>query len=156
MRLDLIKRDLIALDWLVEDQSDFFDRMVGVLMAGNYVRDTFREALGTRESTYPTALPTSPEAVAIPHSDAEHVITPFIAPVRLHTPVTWHEMGNDSVTHPVRFIFMLGFTDESGHVEVLQILLQNLQDPSFMERLDQARTEDEYYDVLSAMSGLEA
>lgn len=156
MRLDLIKRDLIALDWRVEDQSDFFDRMVGVLTAGSYVRNTFRDALGARESKYPTALPTSPEAVAIPHSDAEHVITPFIAPVRLRTPVTWHEMGNDSVTHQVRFIFMLGFTDEGGHVEVLQILLQNLQDPSFMERLDQARTEGEYYDVLSAMSGLEA
>lgn len=156
MRLDLIKRELVGLDWQVEDQNDFFDRMVAVLTARGYVKDTFRAALGKRESKYPTALPTSPEAVAIPHSDAEHVVTPFIAPARLGAPVTWHEMGNDAVTHPVRFIFMLGFTDEGGHVEVLQILLQNLQDPGFMESLGQARTEDEYYEVLSAMSGLEA
>ncbi|AMD87373.1 PTS sugar transporter subunit IIA [Actinomyces radicidentis] len=156
MQKDLLKRDLIQLDWNVEDQEDFFNRMVEKLRASGYVEDTFLDAIKAREEIYPTALPTQPEAIAIPHSDAIHVIEPFIASTRLAKPVLWHEMANNDETHPVRFIFMLGFKKEDGHVELLQILLENFQDPSFMERLDQARTENEYFDALITMSGLES
>ena len=41
-------------------------------------------------------------------------------------------------------------------MEVLQILLENFQDPGFMQRLDRARTEDEYVAALATMSGLDA
>ncbi|SDN45141.1 PTS system IIA component, Gat family [Actinomyces ruminicola] len=156
MQLDLLKRDLVRLDWEVRDRDDFFDRISAELLHDGYIRESFRDALAARERKYPTALPTAPEAVAIPHSDAEHIVEPFIAPVRLATPIDWHEMGNDDVVHPVRFIFVLGFVQEDGHVEVLQVLLQDLQDPAFMEQLDRARTPDEYYRVLSGMADIQA
>ncbi|WP_136314152.1 PTS sugar transporter subunit IIA [Actinomyces procaprae] len=156
MQLDLLKRDLVRLDWEVRDQEEFFGRISAELRQGGYIRESFRDALAERERKYPTALPTAPEAVAIPHSDTEHIITPFIAPVRLAKPIDWREMGNDDVIHPVRFIFVLGFVQEDRHVEVLQILLQAFQDPAFMEQLSGARTPDEYYRVLSDMSGLAA
>ncbi|PHP52917.1 PTS sugar transporter subunit IIA [Actinomyces ruminis] len=156
MQLDLLKRDLVRLDWEVKDQEDFFDRIATELLRAGYIRESFREALVERERKYPTALPTSPEAVAIPHSDVEHIIRPFIASVRLAKPIDWREMGNDDVIHPVRFIFVLGFVQEDRHVEVLQIMLQAFQDPAFMEQLSEAQTPDEYYRVLSGMSGLEA
>ena len=76
--------------------------------------------------------------------------------MRLARPIDWREMGNDDVIHPVRFIFVLGFVQEDRHVEVLQIMLQAFQDPVFMERLSEAQSPDEYYRVLSDMSGLEA
>ena len=41
-------------------------------------------------------------------------------------------------------------------MEVLQILLENFQDPGFMQRLDRARTEDEYVAALATMAGLDA
>lgn len=156
MQLDLLKRDLVRLDWEVEDQEGFFDRMAAELLHAGYVRETFRDALVERERKYPTALPTSPEAVAIPHSDVEHIVKPFIASVRLAGPIDWREMGNDDVIHPVRFIFVLGFVQEDRHVEVLQIMLRAFQDPAFMEQLSEAQTPDEYYRVLSDLSGLEA
>lgn len=156
MHQDLLKRDLVQLDWRVDSQDEFFNRIVSRLQAGGYVKDTFLDALKAREETYPTALPTRPEAIAIPHSDAVHVITPFIAVTRLATPVTWHEMANNDATHPVRFIFLLGLTKDDGHVEVLQLLLESFQDPSFMDTLSAARTEDELFDALLTMAGLEA
>ncbi|WP_136192625.1 PTS sugar transporter subunit IIA [Actinomyces procaprae] len=156
MQLDLLKRDLVRLDWEVRDRDDFFDRISAELLHGGYIRGSFRDALADRERKYPTALPTMPEAVAIPHSDVEHIIKPFIASVRLARPIDWREMGNDDVVHPVRFIFVLGFVQEDRHVEVLQVLLQAFQDPAFMEQMDRARTPDEYYRVLSGMSGLQA
>lgn len=156
MQLDLLKRDLVRLGWEVRDQDDFFDRISAELLQAGYIKDSFRDALVARERKYPTALPTTPEAVAIPHSDTEHIVKPFIASVRLATPIDWREMGNDGVVHPVRFIFVLGFTQEDRHVEVLQLLLQAFQDPAFMERLGGAQTPEEYYRVLSDMSGLRA
>ncbi|WP_303122450.1 PTS sugar transporter subunit IIA [Actinomyces sp.] len=154
MQLELFKHDLIRLNWEVDDRQEFFERIAAELLWAGYIRESFCEALVERERKYPTALPISPEAVAIPHSDVEHIIKPFIAPVRLTTPIAWREMGNDDVVHPVRFVFVLGFTQEDRHVEVLQILLQAFQDPCFMERLGRAQTPDEYYRVLSAMDGL--
>ncbi|MCL3777187.1 MULTISPECIES: PTS sugar transporter subunit IIA [unclassified Actinomyces] len=156
MHQDLLRRDLVQLDWEVDSQDEFFDRVVARLQARGYVKDTFLAALKAREETYPTALPTQPEAIAIPHSDAVHVITPFIAVTRLARPVTWHEMANNDATHPVRFIFLLGLTKEDGHVEVLQLLLDRFQDPSFMDALSAARTEDELFDALATMSGPQA
>lgn len=156
MQRDLLKHDLIQLDWEVADQDEFFNRMSDKLLGRGYVKESFLTAIKAREQAYPTALPTQPEAIAIPHSDAEHIIEPFIASTRLASPVTWHEMANNDETHAVRFIFMLGFTQEDGHVEVLQTLLENFQDPEFMKRLGQARTEDEYVTALSTMSGFDA
>ena len=102
---DLLARDLTGLDWQVEDRTDFFTRMDARLRAGGYVADTFLEAVLAREALYPTALPTRPEAIAIPHCDAVHVRRPFIAVTRLASPVSWHEMADNDVTHPVRLIF---------------------------------------------------
>lgn len=156
MRQDLIRRDLVHLDLEVADQSEFFDRIVGRLEQLGYVRPSFREAIQAREQKYPTGLPTEPEAIAIPHSDVEHVLRPFIAPVRLLAPIAWHEMGNDENVHEVRFIFMLGFTGGDGHVEVLQILLDNFMDEDFLRGLVAAKTEDEYFDHVRAMRGLDS
>lgn len=156
MQRELIKRDLVQLDWAVANQDDLFDRMAHILVERGYVKPSFDEALKTRERKYPTALPTQPEAIAIPHCDAEHILVPFIAPIRLATPVQWAEMGNNDVQHPVRFVFMLGFTKADGHVQVLQVLLENFQDPAFMASLEAASTADEYFAAVSSMTGLDA
>lgn len=153
MNRDLIKEELIQLDWQVTDREDFFQQMVTKLEKLGYVRPSFRQAILKREEKYPTALPTAPEAIAIPHSDIEHVITPFIAVTRLATAVEWHEMGNNDATHPVRYIFMLGFTHDDGHVKVLQLLLKNFMAPHYMERLNTATTETDFFAAVRSLDG---
>ncbi|KDS93145.1 PTS sugar transporter subunit IIA [Dermabacter hominis 1368] len=155
MQRDLIKRDLVQFDWDVADQAEFFTRMVDKLERLGYVKDSFLPAIVAREHAYPTALPTEPEAIAIPHSDAEHILTPFIASTRLASAIAWHDMGDSSVTHQVKLVFMLGFTRADGHIEVLQILLQNFQNPSFTEALNAAKTEDEFFLAAQSLQGLE-
>jgi len=153
---DLIRRDLVQLDWMVADQDEFFDQMVGKLERLGYVKDTFRTAIAARERTYPTALPTQPEAIAIPHSDVEHIVRPFIAPTRLMAPIRWHEMGNEENELQVRFIFMLGFTGGEGHVELLQIMLDNFMDDDFIPRLESVKTEDDFYELIRSMRGMDS
>src|SRR5699024_3371993 len=89
----LLTRGLVRFDWDVEDQRAVFAGMAAVLQAEGFVKKSFEAAIVAREAKYPTALPTVPEAIAIPHADAEHILTPFIAPLRLAHPVPWSEMG---------------------------------------------------------------
>ena len=57
---DTIYKELIQLDWEVKDQDEFFDKMTDKLLELGYVKDTFRDAIKTREANYPTALPVEP------------------------------------------------------------------------------------------------
>ena len=155
MQRDMIKRELIQFDLDAADQDDFFDQSIDELVRLGYVKESFREAIKTREGTYPTALPTQPEAVAIPHADPQHLHEPFILAARLKNPVAWHEMGRTEVELPVRLVFMLGFTKSDGHVKLLQVLLQNLQDAEFMKALSDALSADEYFEIVHAMRGFE-
>lgn len=155
MQREMIRRDLVQFDLAVADQDEFFDHSIDTLVRLGYVKESFRPAIKKRESIYPTALPTEPEAVAIPHSDPEHVLTPFIMASRLKPPVEWHEMGRNEAVHPVRFVFMLGFAHDEGHVQLLQMLLKELQHPEFMQSLAAATTADEFYHIVVSMHGLD-
>lgn len=155
MQRDLIQRELVQFDLDVADREAFFDQAVARLVRLGYGKPSLLEALKVREAKYPTALPTQPEAIAIPHADPEHVIKPFIAAARLINPIAWHEMGNSEAERPVRFVFTLGFTRTEGHVQLLQVLLNNTQDSAFMESLAGATSADEYYTIVHGMHGLE-
>lgn len=158
---DTIYRELIQFDWEVKDQDEFFDKMADKLLELGYVKDTFKDAIKTREANYPTALPVEPYPVAIPHADPENIIKPFIACTRLKNPIKWCEMSNNDVQHDVKFIFMLGFLgghDDPNagneHVELLQVLVTNFQKPEVMDKLVNAKTEDEYMEAVLSMEGL--
>lgn len=75
--------------------------------------------------------------------------------------IKWCEMANNDVQHDVKFIFMLGFLgghDDPNagneHVELLQVLVTNFQKPEVMDRLVNAKTEDEYMEAVLSMEGL--
>jgi len=154
MKKDMIARELVHLDFEVKDQEEFFDKMADELHQLGYVRETYKEALKEREANYPTALPVEPYPVAIPHADAQHIINPFIAPVRLKEPVDWCEMANNDEVHKVRFIFVLGFMKSDEHIELLQTLVDNFQSPELMDKLIAAKTADEYYGLVCNMPGM--
>src|SRR5699024_10293844 len=77
MDTSLLTRGLVRFDWDVEDQRAVFAGMAAVLQAEGFVKESFEAAIVAREAKYPTALPTVPEEIAIPHADAEHILTPL-------------------------------------------------------------------------------
>ncbi|MDH6366205.1 MULTISPECIES: PTS sugar transporter subunit IIA [Breznakia] len=155
MDSSMIIKDLIQLDMQVENQNDFFAKMSEILFAKGFVKETYYQALVTREEAYPTGLPTQPYPIAIPHADAVHIITPFVAAVRLAKPIAWCEMATSDVWHDVQLIFVLGFIKGDGHVEMLQLLVDNLQDQDLMDRLLNAKTVDEYYQEIINIKGFD-
>ncbi|OUN25696.1 PTS sugar transporter subunit IIA [Pseudoflavonifractor sp. An85] len=155
MKKDMIFKELIQLDWEVKDQGEFFDKMVDKLYDLGFVKDTYKEAIKVREANYPTALPVEPYPVAIPHAEIQHLNKPFIACTRLKNPVDWCEMGTDDVIHPVKFVFMLGFMKSDEHIDLLQVLMENFQNPELMKQLLEAKTEEEYYNIVCGMEGMD-
>lgn len=154
MEREMLVRELVRLDLEVENQAELFEKMAEPLYKQGFVKKTYLESIKRREEIYPTALPVKPYPVAIPHTDLEHIIRPFIAPVRLKHAIEWREMANNDAIHQVRFVFLLGFMKSDEHIELLQILVENVQDETQMEQLRRAETADEYFQLVCGMKGM--
>ncbi|BBV68281.1 PTS sugar transporter subunit IIA [Kluyvera ascorbata] len=126
---------LTFLDKHYNNSTDFFSSIFLLLKKQGYVQDSFLDAIIAREKAYPTALPTLPVAIALPHTDPQHIIRPFISVTRLSTPIAWQEMGNDDNTLYVHFIVLLGFVDHSSHLTALQKLMDCLADEEVVQTL---------------------
>ena len=153
--IDMICEDLCELDLDIKNTSEFFEVMSNKAEKLGYITKNFLSAIEKREEEFPTALPTEPYPVAIPHSDPINIIKQFIAPVRLKNEIDWCEMANNDNVLKVRFVFLLGFKREDGHVQVLQTLLENFQDSELMNKLLNAKTKEEYLNLVKSMKGLE-
>lgn len=148
MNSEMIKKELVELDFEVRDQKDYFEKVAKKLQSLGYVRDTFLNAILLREEKFPTALPLEPYIVAIPHVEPEHVIKPFIAASRLKNPIEWREMAANENVLNTKFVFMLGFLQYTDHVNLLQVLIENFQKNELMDKLINAKDQDEFIEIL--------
>lgn len=155
MNKEMISDELCELDLDVRNTDEFFQVMSEKAKRLGYVTENFLSTIKRREEEFPTALPIVPYPVAIPHSDPTHIIKPFIAPIRLKHAIGWCEMANNDSVLQVRVIFLLGFKAEKGHVELLQVLLENLQDACTIDHLLAAKTKREFLQVVRCMRGLQ-
>lgn len=148
MNSEMIKKELVELDFEVRDQKDYFEKMAKKLQSLGYVRDSFLNAILIRENKFPTALPLEPYIVAIPHVEPEHVIKPFIAASRLKNTIEWREMAANENVLNTKFVFMLGFLQYTDHVNLLQVLIENFQKNELMDKLINAKDKDEFIEIL--------
>ena len=150
----LICDELCELDLDVRSTDEFFEVMSKKAKDLGYVTEQFLSAIKKREQDYPTALPVKPYPVAIPHSDPINIVKQFIAPVRLKNAISWCEMANNDSILSVQIVFLLGFKREEGHVEILQLLLQNFQNEDTMESLLKAATKEEFLEIVKQKESL--
>lgn len=142
--VDYFSPELIFLDRDYADTGAFFSATAAVLQRQGYVRDTFLSAITRREAGHPTGLPTSPWAIALPHTDPEHILRPFISVTRLARPIAWREMGNPDRVLQAYLVIMLGFVDSSSHLQVLQALMESLTDEAFLRQLYAVPTPEDF------------
>ena len=115
-----IESDLIETDTEVADRWEAIDRLAALLRAKGYVRETFCEKVIEREKEFPTALPTNPVAVAIPHTHVEHCILPAIAVGILRHPIPWVEMATLDHVLDAQVVLLLSITEPQKQVRFLQ------------------------------------
>lgn len=150
MTTSLFKRDTV---FLMEDDQEYSTEEIlqnigKMLSERGYVKESFGDALIEREKKYPTGLKTYPYAVAIPHTDLGHVNIPCISFVRLKKGVDFYEMVNTSSVVNVQFLFCIALDGENKQTDILQYLMEIVNDEILMEKLKNASSKEEVYQLL--------
>lgn len=149
MNNNLFHKDLIFLDNDILDSNCFFDFITPILIDKNLIKPTFLSSIKTREENFPTALPLESYSIAIPHTDIEHINNPFIAVMRVKNTAKWHEMANNDSILDVKLIFLLGFIEKDGHIDLLQSLISSFVNDNFISSLLTVSEKDIFLDILN-------
>lgn len=140
----IILPENIALLQHFDTAAEVITLLAGKLEAGGFVRPSFAQAVRARELDMPTGLPLSDDfAVAVPHTDPEHVLRPAIALATLAHPVPFGSMDDPDVFVPVHVVFLLALQDKDAQIGVLQAIGEVLQDEARARLLSQASTAQE-------------
>lgn len=141
MRLD---ESTILLDINATDKESVLKQMSDNLVREGLVKTSFVDAIIARENEYPTGLPTAGVAVAIPHTDVEHVNEKTISIGRLKEPVPFGMMGGDlSEQVQVKVVFMLAMKEAHAQLTLLQQLMQLFQNESKLMQIVNASSKEE-------------
>lgn len=134
MKEQMFYKDLILLDVDVRNSDEFFETMDSILLDKGFVNKGFLKAIKCREAKYPTALPTEPYGIAIPHTDPEYIEKPFIAVARLKESAEWKLMASED-DGQVKVVFLLGFKHNDYHIQLLQNLMDLFMKDGFRDEL---------------------
>jgi PTS system galactitol-specific IIA component len=130
-----IESDLILTDLVVTDRWEAIDRLSELLLKKGYVTDQYAAKTKEREEGFPTALPTEPVGVAIPHTWAEFCIEPAVAVAILKEPIPWIEMGTKDKLRDVQIVLALSITQPEKQVHFLKTIIDFFVKPENIENL---------------------
>lgn len=143
----LVQKELINLEGKGENKQELLENLAKDLFEKGYVREDFATAVMEREEEFPTGLQLEKTAVAIPHTYSEFVKKPFIYVVKLKNPVTFIQMGTSDVDVSVYFVIVLGISEPKNQTGLLVELMNVFGQEKFIEQLQNAKTEEEIYQL---------
>lgn len=126
--VSLFRKELVFIDMDIKDREDMFRQLGAELEKQGYIKDTWLDAVMTREKNYPTGLHCPSADIAIPHTDPENLNKAYIAVIKPSAPVDFEPMGGIGDTVHAKYIINLGVMRHGGQVEVLQALMQIFMD----------------------------
>lgn len=130
--------ELIFRDLNVKTAEEALDYLAEQLFKKGYVKEEYIVAIKEREQEYPTGLPSTQPAVAIPHANYELVKETSLAIATLSQAVTFHNMENTQEKIPVKIIIMMAISEPHGQVEMLQKIVGLIQNESLRKEMIQA------------------
>ena len=145
---EYLNKDLIINNLEAKTSDDIFYALSEMLLKLNYVKDSFYSGLVKRESKFPTGLTLGKYNVAIPHTDAIHVIKPAIAIATLKNPVTFNNMDGDG-TVEVNVVFAMVLKEPHSQIMMLQQLMLLIQNEDVLKNMHDAKDDNELYDIVS-------
>jgi PTS system galactitol-specific IIA component len=145
---EYLSKDLIINNLEAKTTDDIFYALSEMLLKANYVKDSFYDGLVKREMKFPTGLTLGKYNVAIPHTDAIHVIKPAIAIATLKNPVTFNNMDGDGKAE-VNVVFAMVLKEPHSQILMLQQLMLLIQNEDILKKLNDANDANEIYDIVS-------
>jgi len=139
---------VILLDLEAKTSKEVLTLMSKHLNEKRLIKDSYLEAVVSREKEFPTGLPTKGISVAIPHTDAEHVKQKTISLAILKDPVEFGVMGDPHQTTPVKLVFMLAMDEADAQLNLLQNLMKVFQDEEMLQFLVSEKDKSKIVNVL--------
>ena len=143
-----LDKSVIVPDLEAETWEDVMKSLGQKLIDEGYTKESYIDALITREKDFPTGLDIDGLGVAIPHTDVSHVNKAGIAIGVLKKPVTFIQMGSDDEEVGVKLVFMLAVTDPNAHIDELQRIIEIIQDKDVLEKLFTVTDKDTIIEVI--------
>jgi PTS system galactitol-specific IIA component len=104
------------------------------MLAKGVVHASYPAALVERELNYPTGIALERHAVAIPHCEATHAISPAIYLIRPDKPVNFQQADDDGDV-AVSLIIALIVENPAAQMKLLRRLFSELQNPETLDML---------------------
>lgn len=133
-----------------DNQEQLFDQVASLLEEREIVTPTYREALITREKSFPTGLDMEflgkdlPN-VAIPHTDIVHNLAEKVVIVRLEKPVTFHNMIAPDKEVEVSLLFFIINNSSSSQTNILAQLMDFFTGNGHLEDLSKISEPEKLY-----------
>lgn len=138
-------RELILREVDAKDAQDAIRQVGQRFFQAGFVKDTYIDAVVARETTYPTGLQLAEIAVAMPHTDPQHVNRPGVCIAQLKHPVTFAHMGDPDTLVQAEMLFMMAIKNPDEQIELLQKVLSVFQQPEVVAAFRAAGSEDELF-----------
>jgi len=145
----LIPQEFVLVGLDASDKSEAIQLLANLFLHEGYVKDTYLNAVLTREKEFPTGLRTMDVHVAIPHCDVGHCLKPGIAVGILSAPVQFFEMATYDQIVDTEIIFLLAITEPEHQVVWLSRLVTLFQTPGFLTNLNNTENREEAYQILT-------
>lgn len=143
-----LHKDLVVTDLEAESSKEVFEKLGGKLVETGYCKESYVNALITREKSFPTGINMGEIGIAMPHTDREHVNKSGVAIARLKNPVKFLQMGTLDVEVQARIIFMLAVEDPDAHLVFLQRIIILLQDENVLHKILEAKSKEEIIEII--------
>lgn len=143
---DLFYNRLIELNCDTKDSTELFSKIAKRLLEEGFVNEGYYQGIVSREKEFPTGLITQHVNIALPHSDPEYIIKPFVFIVRNNNPISVKQMG-DNQDIEVKDFFFLGINDPSNQVGLLQSFMKLFMSETFVSEYLHSNNQDELYNL---------
>jgi len=149
LKLDLILDEKLFIPNLKSDKcEDVIERLSTKLFENGYVKEGYIKAIKDREKEYPTGLPSTEPAVAIPHADYKLVNKTTVAVATLEHSVDFNDMEDVKKSIPVQIVIMLAIGEPHGQVEMLQRVVSIIQDEKLRKDILKAKTSQDLLELI--------
>lgn len=142
---ELLDRRSILLNGAPASKKDALDQMIALMVKSGKIRDeeAYRQEVYRREEEGTTGIG---EGIAIPHGKCDAVIKPGLAAMVIPNGVDFDSLDGQ----PVHLIFLIAApnTKDNIHLDVLSKLSMLLMDEKFVENLKNAKTVDEFLEIV--------
>ncbi|WP_058953688.1 PTS sugar transporter subunit IIA [Clostridium tyrobutyricum] len=140
-------QDLITCNLEAKSEEDVFKKAYQMLYEKQYVKSSFLNGLIEREKVFPTGIKLEDYGLAIPHTDAVHVLKPAIALIKLKQPVRFQCMdGNGHVD--VKLAFVMALKEPHSQILMLQQLMKLIQNKELIEKIFKKDNQESIYNVI--------